>query len=111
VRGEGGRLDGLVTLSAESGISGPRRWSFLGNGVTGADGLDVLARPEVAGDVRVAVGQALARLSDRWDAIDLEDLPCGSPTVKVLAESIASGGASWQVQRRFACPGFAIAGP
>jgi CelD/BcsL family acetyltransferase involved in cellulose biosynthesis len=109
-RDRGDRLAGLVALVARSGIAGSRRWSLLGNGVTGADGLDALAAPGLAGPVRDALVQAIAEGTSRWDALDLEDLPCGSPTVQALRAALLDRGARADVEFRFVCPGFALRG-
>ncbi|MFY3744145.1 GNAT family N-acetyltransferase [Anaeromyxobacter sp. Red801] len=107
-RDAAGALAGLLVLSGRPGL-GARRWQLLGNGVTGADGLDVLARPAEASAVRAAIAAAALDL-DGWDALELEDLPCGSPTVAALRAAAAARGVRARVERRFACPGFAVAG-
>ncbi|ABS26811.1 GNAT family N-acetyltransferase [Anaeromyxobacter sp. Fw109-5] len=104
------RLAGLLVLSGRHGLLGERRWSLLGNGLTGADGLDVLARPDLAAAARSAVARALAAGVTRWDVLDLEDLPCGSPTLSALREAMAPTGVRTQVERGFVCPGFVVRG-
>ncbi len=104
------RLSGLLVLSARPSSMGIRRWQLLGNGVTGADALDVLALPGRAAPVRAALARAIADQLDRWDLIDLEDVPCGSPTIAALRRALAPRGAHVQVERRFVCPGFAVRG-
>ncbi len=103
-------LAGLLVLSARPSAMGVRRWRLLGNGVTGADSLDVLARPGREAAVRAAMAGAIASAIDRWDVLDLEDLPCGSPTVAALRSALAPLGARVDVERRFTCPGFAVRG-
>jgi CelD/BcsL family acetyltransferase involved in cellulose biosynthesis len=107
-RSAGGALEGLLLLSARPGLAGARRWQLLGNGVTGADGLDLLTRPG-GGAARAALIDALLDL-DGWDALDLEDLPFGSPTVAALRAAATARGVRARVERRFACPGFAVRG-
>lgn len=109
-RDRAGALAGLLLLSARPGLPGARRWRLLGNGVTGADGLDVLARAADAAAVRAAIARALAGSVRAWDALDLEDLPAGSPTVSALRAALDPRGVRTVVERRFACPGFAVAG-
>ena len=109
-RDRDGALAGLLALSARPGLPGVRRWQLLGNGVTGADGLDVLARTGDAPAVRAALARALAAEVRRWDAVDLEDLPCGSPTLAALRAAMARRGVRTAVERRFVCPGFALRG-
>jgi CelD/BcsL family acetyltransferase involved in cellulose biosynthesis len=104
------RLAGLLALVARQGIAGSRRWALLGNGVTGADGLDALVAPALAAPARDALAQAVAEGTSRWDALDLEDLPCGSPTVQALRSALADRGARADVEFRFVCPAFALRG-
>lgn len=106
--GRGG-LAGLLLLVGGAGPLGLRRWSLLGNGVTGADGLDVLARAADGPAVREALARALAGAGD-WDVLDLEDLPCGSPTVAALRTAAGARGATVTAERGFVCPGFAVRG-
>jgi CelD/BcsL family acetyltransferase involved in cellulose biosynthesis len=109
-RDRGGRLAGLLVLTARASLGAPRRWSLLTNGITGADALDVLARRELGAPVRAALAQALARRLARWDALDLEDLPCGTATVAALRAALAPRGVRWAVEPRFVCPAFALRG-
>jgi CelD/BcsL family acetyltransferase involved in cellulose biosynthesis len=105
-----GALAGLLLLAGGAGPLGVRRWRLLGNGVTGADGLDVLARAADAAAVREALVRAVADQAEAWDVLDLEDLPCGSPTVEALRRGAAARGAHVTVERGFTCPGFALRG-
>ncbi len=109
-RDRGARLAGLLVLSARPGVVGERRFGLLGNGLTGADGLDVLARPELAHAAREAIARALAAAASSWDVLDLEDLPCGSPTIPALRDAMAAAGVRAHVERGFVCPGFAVRG-
>jgi CelD/BcsL family acetyltransferase involved in cellulose biosynthesis len=109
-RDGGGALAGLLLLAGAPGPLGIRRWRLLGNGVTGADGLDVLARREDAAAARDALARAVAAAVGSWDLLDLEDLPCGSPTADVLRRAVAARGASAVVERGSVCPGFAVRG-
>ena len=105
-----GALAGLLALVGGTGPLGVRRWRLLGNGVTGADHLDVLSRAEDAAAVREAIARAIADAAGAWDVLDLEDLPCGSPTLTALRRATAACGARFAVERGFACPGFALRG-
>lgn len=105
-----GALAGLLLLAGATAPPGIRRWRLLGNGAGGADGLDVLARPGDAGAVREALARALAAAMGEWDLLDLEDLPCGSPTVDALRRAAAARGAASAVERGSVCPGFAVRG-
>jgi CelD/BcsL family acetyltransferase involved in cellulose biosynthesis len=105
-----GRLAGLLLLAGRAGAFGVRRFRLLGNGVTGADGLDVLARRSDAPAVRAALARAVAEQVGEWDVLDLEDLPCGSPTVAALRAAAGAQGARVEIERGFACPGFALRG-
>lgn len=105
-----GGLAGLVVLAARPSLGGVRRFALLTNGATGTDAVDLLVRPGHGVRVRAAVAQALARALPRWDAIDLEDLPCGTPTVPALRAVLAGHGVRAVVEPRYACPGFALRG-
>ncbi|BDG08191.1 GNAT family N-acetyltransferase [Anaeromyxobacter paludicola] len=109
-RGRTGRLEGLLVLQGRRPALGPRRWSLLGNGLAGADALDVLARPGAEPQVRSAIASHLLRTLPEWDALDLEDLPAGSPTVEALTRALAPHGVEVEVAPRFTCPGFALRG-
>ncbi len=109
-RDRSGRLAGALALSSRPGLVGARRWQLVGNGVTGADGLDVLARAGEAAAVRGAIAHALAAAVARWDVMDLEDLPCGSATVAALRNAVLPRGVRAQVERGFVCPAFAVRG-
>lgn len=108
-RDERGRLAGALALCSRPGL-GFRRWQLLGNGVTGADGLDVLARAPDAAAVRAAFAAELAGAAAGWDVLDLEDFPCGSPTVAVLRRAMVARGVAVRAERGHVCPGFAVSG-
>ena len=105
-----GTLAGLLLLVGTAGPLGVRRWRFLGNGISGADGLDVLARAADAPRVRDAFARFLATAIDGWDVLELEDLPAGSPSLEPLRRAAAARGALAEVERGFTCPGFAVRG-
>lgn len=109
-RGQGGRLEGLLALQGRRAVVGPRRYTLLGNGIAGADALDVLARPGAEAQVRSAIASHLARTLPDWDALDLEDLPAGSGTLAALGSALAPLGVEVAVAPRFTCPGFAPRG-
>jgi CelD/BcsL family acetyltransferase involved in cellulose biosynthesis len=108
-RSPDGRLAGALALAGRPGFAGARRWQLLGNGLAGADGLDVLARPEAASAARAAIAGALLACGG-WDALDLEDVFCGSPTIAAIGQAAAAAGLRLRVSRRFTCPGFAVRG-
>jgi CelD/BcsL family acetyltransferase involved in cellulose biosynthesis len=109
-RDRGGRLAGVVVLGARPSLGVPRRWNLLTNGLTGTDGVDVLARPGFGLVVRQAVAQAIAASLPRWDSLDLEDVPCGSATVAALRGALQPRGVRLTVEPRFVCPAFALRG-
>jgi CelD/BcsL family acetyltransferase involved in cellulose biosynthesis len=109
-RDRAGALAGVLALSARSSIVGARRWALLGNGATGADALDVLARPADAPAARAAIARAIADGVAGWDVLELEDLPCGTATVAALHAAMAPVGAQVRVERGFTCPAFAVEG-
>jgi CelD/BcsL family acetyltransferase involved in cellulose biosynthesis len=109
-RDRGERLVGLLVLVARASLGAPRRYCLLTNGVTGTDAVDVLVRPGFGPSVREALGQALAAALSRWDVVDLEDLPCGSPTIPALRGALRPRGVHVAVEPRFLCPSFALRG-
>ncbi|HYS82570.1 MAG TPA: GNAT family N-acetyltransferase [Anaeromyxobacteraceae bacterium] len=109
-RDRGGRLAGLLVLTGKGGLSGARRWCMLTNGLTGTDALDLLLRPGFGAAVRGAVAQAVAASLQRWDFLDLEDLPCGTATIAAFRGALQARGVRMAVEPRFACPGFALSG-
>jgi CelD/BcsL family acetyltransferase involved in cellulose biosynthesis len=109
-RDPAGGLAGALALCGRPGIGGVRRWSLVGNGVTGADHLDVLARADRAPEVREAIARALAAELPAWDVLDLEDLPCGTATTGALRRALAPRGVRIAVERGDVCPGFAVRG-
>lgn len=108
-RDRAGRLAGLLALSARA-WRGARRWCLLANGLAGADGLDVLARPDLAGPVREALAHAVGAALPRWDFLDLEDLPCGSATAGAFRAALQPHGVHVAVEPRCTCPAFALRG-
>jgi CelD/BcsL family acetyltransferase involved in cellulose biosynthesis len=109
-RDRGDRLAGLLVLSGRPALGRARRFCLLTNGITGTDGLDVLARPGFGPAVREAVARAVADAMPRWDLLDLEDLPCGSATVSAMRAALLPRGAGASVEPRFVCPSFALRG-
>lgn len=108
-RDRAGAPCGFVALAGKPGLRPGRRWQLLGNGLGGADGLDALVAGSNAREARAALLAAALDASD-WDLLDLEDLACGSPSVRLLLELAAARGLTARVSRRFACPGFAVRG-
>ena len=88
-----GRLTGLLALSERSSatLGKPlRRVSFMGERVVAADGLDVLALPQLA---RPAVGAIIVRLAaEPIDLLVLDGLPPDSFTLQLLAWQVGSDG-------------------
>ncbi len=109
-RDRGERVVGLLALCARGSLGPPRRWTLLTNGITGADGVDVLVQPGFGPAVRAALAQAIAAGLARWDALDLEDLPCGSSTVAALRGALVPRGVRLALEPRFVCPGFVLGG-
>jgi CelD/BcsL family acetyltransferase involved in cellulose biosynthesis len=100
---------GFLALVGRPGLRPGRRWQLLGNGLGGADGLDALVAGTSAAAARVALLSA-ALDAGGWDLLDLQDLPCGSPSVRLLLELAGARGLGVHVASRFACPGFALRG-
>ncbi|HET6437315.1 MAG TPA: GNAT family N-acetyltransferase [Anaeromyxobacter sp.] len=108
-RDAAGRLCGALALMSGGALRPGRRWQLLGNGLCGADGLDALVAGPGATRARAALWEA-ALDAPGWDLYDLEDLPAGSPSLRLLHELAAWRGIESKVARRFACPGFALRG-
>ena len=111
-RDRAGALAGLLLLVGGVGPLGVRRWRLLGNGVTGADGLDVLAR---AGDApAVATPSRGPSRSWRPGASGTCSISRTSPAARRRwarsGAPLGARGASATVERGFACPGFALRG-
>jgi len=109
-RDSGGRLAGLLALTARSSLAAPRRWTLLTNGIAGSDALDVLVRPGFGGAVREAMAHAVAEGIPRWDMLDMEDMPFGTATAAAFRGALQPRGVRFAVEPRFACPGFALRG-
>jgi CelD/BcsL family acetyltransferase involved in cellulose biosynthesis len=93
-----GQLVGLLALSEKThGRFGKavRRLVFLGEETVAADGLDILARPELEREVAAALLSRLAS-DEAIDVLDLEGIPADSPTLQLLAWHFANDG-----QRRY----------
>jgi CelD/BcsL family acetyltransferase involved in cellulose biosynthesis len=100
-----GKLVGLLALTADAA---GRNLALLGNGIGGADGLDMLVHPAWAEETRAALAAMVAAMG--WDALALEDLPRGSPAVEALIFALDRAGARTAVERRFHCPTIALSG-
>jgi CelD/BcsL family acetyltransferase involved in cellulose biosynthesis len=87
VRDRGGRLVGAVPFYRERvGRRLSRHWrlALLGSPESGADYLDVLARPSYRSAVWHAAFTCLARRGIRWDAVNLNYILDDSPTLALL---------------------------
>ena len=80
IRDAAGELVGIAPLYVHSS-KGLRTMRFLGAGTS--DYLDILARPSREEDVVTATIADLATQADRWDAVELQQLPASSPLLKV----------------------------
>ena len=118
---ESGKLVGLLPLFAErvrlGGIAA-RRIAFLGDGATGCDYLDALARPGREADVLEAALQAAFTL--RWDLCELDGMLRESATALLLAQRYPPGFQAdtsrkgievrREAQLRFVCPYIPLTG-
>lgn len=109
-RDRGERLVGLLVLTGRGGLSGVHRWCMLTNGLTGTDALDLLVRPGFGPAVRGAIAHAVAGSLQRWDFLDLEDLPCGTATIAAFRGALQPRGVKVALEPRFACPALALSG-
>jgi CelD/BcsL family acetyltransferase involved in cellulose biosynthesis len=81
----GGELVGVCPLFVHTDPErGTRQVTFVGNGVT--DRLDLLCRACDSLEAARAVALHLRESRDRWDALDLRDLPADSPLLAAARE-------------------------
>jgi len=97
-------LIGLAPLVIQdrrlAGVRLFRRVAFLGNGLS--DRLDMLLAP---GAERVVLEAFVSHLRlQRWDVLDLQDVPEDSPTAKLLPQIAECPGARVEVSQQSICP-------
>ncbi|MGA6826494.1 GNAT family N-acetyltransferase [Nitrospira sp. NS4] len=81
--GEPAGVVGVAPLMVKQGFRGERRVMFLGDGK--ADYCDFLTTGD-RGRVLEAMCNALFAARDRWDVIELNNIPAGSSTVELVQE-------------------------
>jgi CelD/BcsL family acetyltransferase involved in cellulose biosynthesis len=101
---EGQVLIGLAPLMVQrhqfAGLSVFRRIAFLGTGIS--DRLDVLSLP---GREQVILGAIASYLANqRWDVVDLQEVPEESATARLLPELAEPLGARVEVTAQSICP-------
>jgi CelD/BcsL family acetyltransferase involved in cellulose biosynthesis len=106
---EGGLLVGLLALGEEERrLKGTparvRRISFLGDQLGGSDYLDVLALPGYEQEcARVLFGHVAERVD--FDIMELDGLPCDSPSAPWLAWRFGSDtNFKYRLEPRYVCP-------
>ncbi|MBO0858287.1 MAG: GNAT family N-acetyltransferase [Chloracidobacterium sp.] len=106
---EGGLLVGLLALGEEDRrLKGTtarvRRISFLGDGLGGSDYLDVLSLPGYEQKcANVLFGYIAERVE--FDILELDGLPCDSPSAPWLAWRFGSDTSfSYRLEPRYVCP-------
>jgi CelD/BcsL family acetyltransferase involved in cellulose biosynthesis len=106
---EGGMLVGLLALGEEERrLKGTqarlRRISFLGDQLGGSDYLDVLALPGYEQDcAKVLFGHIAEHVE--FDILELDGLPCDSPSAPWLAYRFGSGANfKYRLEPRYVCP-------
>jgi CelD/BcsL family acetyltransferase involved in cellulose biosynthesis len=106
---EGGMLVGLLALGEEERrLKGTparlRQISFLGDQLGGSDYLDVLALPGYEQDcAKVLFGHIAEHIE--FDILELDGLPCDSPSAPWLAYSFGSGANfKYRLEPRYVCP-------
>ncbi len=101
---EGKELTGLAPLMIEErrllGLPVFRRIAFLGTGIS--DRLDMLLTPGVGGATLEAIIAHLVR--QRWDMLDLQEVPEESVTAKLLPELAEPLGVRVEVTPQSVCP-------
>lgn len=98
---------GVAPLMVKKGILGERRVMFLGEGK--ADYSDFLT----VGDrlkVLEAIGNALFTARERWDVIELNNIPAESSTIELVRTFCQRTGHHILVQEQFRCPTLLISG-
>jgi CelD/BcsL family acetyltransferase involved in cellulose biosynthesis len=106
---EGGMLVGLLALGEEERrLKGTparlRQISFLGDQLGGSDYLDVLALPGYEQDcAKVLFGHIAEHVE--FDLLELDGLPCDSPSAPWLAYCFGSGANfKYRLEPRYVCP-------
>src|SRR5262245_11886398 len=112
---DGNKLVGLLPLGTEElqPLGLPikvRRLSLLGEGIGGADYLDVLALPEYAQEAASAIFDRLARRLS-FDILELDGLAADSPNLQLLARRFGpDANFHYRLMPRFVCPQVELAG-
>lgn len=100
-----GHLRGLLPLcETRSRGAGARRWGFLGDEEVGSDGLDLICLPEDRGAIAERFADLLARHAERFDVLELGDLPGGAPLIDALVRRFPSDRAWVESFPRYRCP-------
>ena len=106
-----GHLRGLLPLcETRHPLSGARRWSFLGDAEVGSDGLDLIALPGERALLAARFAELLAEHAERFDWLDLRDLPDGAPLLTELRERFPARGAWVESSARYRCPHLDLTG-
>ncbi|MEX2188030.1 MAG: GNAT family N-acetyltransferase [Pirellulales bacterium] len=95
VRDTSEQLIGIAPWYIEPTLTGGRVVRFLGSGEICSDYMSVLATPEFAPQVAVALSDHLCETAFRqWDALDLDGIDAEDPTIRRLAVALEARGAS-----------------
>ncbi len=100
-----GHLRGLLPL-CETRLpgTGARRWGFLGDEEVGSDGLDLICLPEERFELAARFADHIARHGERFDVLELGDLPAGAPLIEALCQRFPARRAWVEVFPRYRCP-------
>ncbi len=82
----GGRLAGAAPLMIERTRQGARRLAFMGAGSVVPNHLDFVVEPQSRAELTTLLCDYVWRHNARWDVLDFDTLPEGSPTLAALAQ-------------------------
>lgn len=106
-----GHLRGLLPLcEMELRGTGARRWGFLGDGEVGSDGLDLICLPEERIALAARFADLLASHGERFDILELSDLPAGAPLIDALRQRFPEKRAWIESFPRYRCPRIELEG-
>lgn len=103
-RDDQGAICGLLPLYRQHTGTPGRTLAMIGDGQACSDHVSVLAAPEQACEIALAMGSHLASIAsdpqDGWDLIDIDGVVEGDRPMEALARGLKSGGAVLHAQSR-----------
>ncbi|MDR0967055.1 MAG: GNAT family N-acetyltransferase [Myxococcales bacterium] len=105
LRDSAGHLRGLLPLCERRlGLTGARRWGFLGDTDVGSDGLDLVCLPEERSEFAARFADLLVENVARFDVLELLDLPSDTPLIAALRARFPERRAWVEEIPRYRCP-------